>query len=299
MHQILKFLFTILIIFFYTILSITTAFFAIILGGLAKLIPIKSLNKIITKIAHKIPVIWASISNQFLKFPRHHCWKIEGEPILNRNHSYILISNHQTWLDILVLGYVFNRKTPVIKFFMKKELIWGLPVLGLSCWLLDYPFLHRYSLKKVRKHPNLGNKDIYITKKSCKKFKEFPITIVNFVEGTRFTVTKHQHQHSPYQYLLKPKSGSTAIAIKELQKKLNGILNVTIHYSRPISFWNYFQGDCCRITVHYELLSLTSDLIGNYYEDREFRCHFQKWLNVVWRRKDVLLDRLSHTMIKE
>lgn len=169
MRYTLKFLLTMLIIFFYAILSITMAFFAIILGGLAKLIPIKSWNKIIMESAHKIPIIWASISNQFLKFPRHHCWAIQGEAMLNNKHSYILISNHQTWLDVLVLGYAFNRKIPVIKFFMKKELIWGLPILGLSCWLLDYPFLQRYSLREIRKRPYLKNTDINTTQKACEK----------------------------------------------------------------------------------------------------------------------------------
>ena len=280
---------------FYATLSIIIALFAIIFGGLVKLMPIKSWKKMITKVAHKIPVIWASISNRFLKFPRHLHWKIEGKAPLDCNYSYILISNHRTWLDILVLGYVFNRKTPVIKFFMKQELLWGLPILGLSCWLLDYPFLHRHSLKKIRKHPHLKNKDTHTTKKACEKFKEFPVTIVNFVEGTRFTTIKHQHQHSPYQHLLNPKSGSTAIVIKEMQKKLRGVLNVTIHYSRPLSFWGYCQGDYCKITVHYELLSLTSDLIGNYYEDREFRRHFQQWLNTIWQKKDLLLDALSRS----
>lgn len=295
MHCVLKFLFAVIIIFIYSILSIIAGLLAIILGGLAKLMPFISWNRVMMKIALKVPIFWASLSNQFVTLPRIHQWKIKGKASISNKEWYMLISNHQTWLDILVLNRVFTRKIPVIKFFMKKELLWGLPVLGLSCWLLDYPFLQRHSPKSVRQRLYLKDKDIYSTKKACRKFKEFPTTVANFVEGTRFTPEKHQRQHSPYLYLLKPKAGGTAIVIKELQKKLSGVLNVTIHYSRPLTFWKYFKGDSCKITVHYQLLPLTADLIGDYYKDREFRRHFQKWINGIWQRKDALLDELSRT----
>ncbi|ACJ19307.1 acyltransferase [Coxiella burnetii] len=295
MRRVFKFLFVTLVAFLYVILSVITALFAIIFGGLAKLMPIKSWHRAVMKMALQVPVIWASISNQFLKLPSNHEWKIEGKGPLDTNHWYMLISNHRSWLDILVLGYVFNRKAPVIKFFMKKELLWGLPILGLSCWLLDYPFVQRHSRKEIRKRPHLKYRDIHTTQKACEKFKEFPTTVVNFMEGTRFTPEKHQRQHSPYLHLLKPKAGGTAIVIKELQEKLSGILNVTLHYSRRLSFWNYFQGEPFKITVHYELLPLTPDLIGDYYKDREFRRHFQRWLNGVWEQKDLLLDELSRS----
>ena len=287
MHHVLKFLFAVIIIFFYAILSIIAGLLAIILGGLAKLMPFISWHRVMMKIALKVPMFWASLSNQFLILPRIHQWKIKGKALISNKEWYVLISNHQTWLDILVLNRVFNRKIPVIKFFMKKELLWGLPILGLSCWILDYPFLRRHSPKK--------DKDIYTIKQACRKFKELPTTVANFVEGTRFTLEKLQRQHSPYLYLLKPKAGGTAMVIKELQKKLSGVLNVAIHYSRPLTFWKYFNGDSCKITVHYKLLPLTPDLIGDYYKDREFRRHFQKWINSIWQRKDILLNKLSRT----
>ncbi|MFW0072417.1 MAG: acetyltransferase [Coxiella-like endosymbiont] len=298
MRQFFSVLFATFIILLYTISSTLLALAVIIFGGLARLIPNKSGYQILIKIALNIAVMWVSVSNGALRLRRHR-WKIEGEGNLTTHCWYLLISNHQTWLDILVLGYVFNRKTPLIRFFMKKELVWGLPILGLSCWILGYPFLHRYDRKDIRKRPKLKNKDIQITKTACKKFKEFPTTIMNFVEGTRFTTEKHRRQQSPFLHLLKPKVGSLAVVINELKNELSGILDVTIHYSQPMSFWKYFSGDYANITIHYKLLPLTADLIGNYYDDREFRCYLQKWLNSVWVGKDLLLDKLSYRYDEE
>ncbi|MFW0084056.1 MAG: acyltransferase [Coxiella endosymbiont of Haemaphysalis qinghaiensis] len=282
------------LIFLYIITSLILGVLALIFGLLARLMPLKSWYQAVMKTALLFPILWATTSGKFLSL-RHHRWKIEGKGNLSPDQWYLLISNHQTWLDILVLGRVFGRKIPVIKFFMKRELLWSLPILGLSCWSLGYPFLHRHSRHKIRKQPELKGQDIETTKKACEKFREFPTTVMNFVEGTRFTTAKQQHQSSPYLHLLKPKSGGIAIVMKELRNELNGILNVTIHYSRPIILWKYFCGDHSTITVHYELLSLTDDLIGDYYENRYFRRYFQKWLNSVWKCKDLLLDELSCT----
>ena len=295
MRRFFNALFATFIIFLYIIPSILLALAIIIFGGLARLMPIRSGYRTLMKIALHMAVMWTSISNGALRLRRHQ-WKIEGKGNLDPRCWYLLISNHQTWLDILVLGYAFNRKTPLIKFFMKKELLWSLPILGLSCWILGYPFLHRHYRNDIRNRPKLKGKDIATTKITCKKFKEFPTTVMNFVEGTRFTAEKRKRQQSPFLHLLKPKAGGVAVVINELRNELSGILNVTIHYSTPISFWKYFSGDCSNITVHYELLPITADLVGNYYEDREFRRYLQQWLNSAWARKDLLLNKLSRCL---
>lgn len=280
----------------YIIPSLILGVLALIFGILARLIPIKSWHRALMKTALLFPILWATISGKFLGLRRCHHWKIEGEENLSPDQWYLLISNHQTWLDILVLGRVFGRKIPAIKFFMKQELLWSLPILGLSCWSLGYPFIRRHSRHEIRKKPELKGKDIETTKKACEKFREFPTTIMNFVEGTRFTTAKQKCQSSPYLHLLKPQYGGIAIVMKELRNELSGILNVTIHYSKPVVLWRYFRGNhSTTISVHYELLPLTDDLIGDYYENRHFRRHFQKWLNAVWKRKDLLLDELGYT----
>ncbi|MFV9990682.1 MAG: acyltransferase [Coxiella endosymbiont of Dermacentor nuttalli] len=292
MQHLFNYLLGTFLIVLYIISSLILGVFALIFGFLARLMPIKSWYRALMKIALFFPTFWATISGGFLKL-RHHKWKIEGKDNLSPHHWYLLISNHQTWLDILVLGYVFDRKIPVIKFFMKQELLWGLPILGLSCWSLGYPFLRRHSLYEIRKQPELKGQDVKTTKKACEKFKEFPTTVMNFVEGTRFTKVKQKRQSSPYLHLLKPKSGGIAIVIKELRHELSGIVNVTIHYSQPLTLWKYFCGNLSTVTVCYELLPITTNLIGDYYEDRSFRRYLQQWLNSIWKRKDLLLNKLS------
>lgn len=281
------------LIILYFIPSVILGILALILALIARLMPIKSWYRAVMKVALYFPTLWAAASGKFLSLRRHH-WNIEGKGALSPQKWYLLISNHQTWLDILVIGRVFSCKVPVIKFFMKRELLWGLPILGLTCWSLGYPFVRRHSPKVIRKKPELKGQDIETTKKACNKFKEFPTTVMSFVEGTRFTILKHQRQSSPYMHLLKPKSSGIAIVMKELQNELSGILNVTIHYSKPLTLWKYFRGDHAVITVRYELLPFTTDLIGNH-TDRDFRRHLQQWLTSLWKHKDLLLDELSST----
>ncbi|AJC50670.1 acyltransferase [Coxiella endosymbiont of Amblyomma americanum] len=291
MRYLFNFLLGAVLMLLYTITSFTLGVLALIFGLLAHAIFIKSWHRKFMKIALLFPVLWFIISGKFLTLRNYH-WNIVGESHLSSHHWYLLISNHQTWLDILVLGHVFSRKIPVIKFFMKRKLLWELPILGLSCWFLDYPFLYRYSRHEIRNCSELREKNIKIIKKACEKLKVLPTTIVNFVEGTRFTAIKKQHASVPYLHLLKPKSAGVAVVIKELRRELNGILNVTIHYSKSVTLWKYFCGDLSTITVHYELLPITVNLIGDYHKDRNFRLYFQRWLNAVWKRKDLLIDKI-------
>ncbi|WP_423063200.1 acyltransferase [Candidiatus Paracoxiella cheracis] len=271
-----------------SVLSIYVAF------AISWLIPIRWWRYRLMKIAQQIPVIWASSINVILYINTRKKWDIQGTVPLSTKNWYMLISNHQTWADIPALGYVFNYKTPTMKFFMKKELLWSLPIVGLGCWILGYPFMVRHSREDIRKNPELRGKDIDTTKSACNKFKEYPTTIMNFIEGTRFTEQKRQRRHSPYKHLLSPKAGGLAIVINEMKDYLAGILDVTIEYSEPkMTFWKLVTGNFQKATVIYRLLPITDDLLGEYYENREFRKHFQQWLNGIWEQKDHQLDILK------
>jgi hypothetical protein len=131
---------------------------------------------------------------------------------LRTDTSYLVISNHQSWVDIPALIQALNRRTPFFKFFLKKELIW-VPFLGLAWWALDYPFMKRYSKAFLAKHPELAGQDLKITKEACELFKRQPVTVVNYLEGTRFNETKRKQQGSPFKRLLKPKAGGVAFVL--------------------------------------------------------------------------------------
>ncbi|PHQ82305.1 MAG: acyltransferase [Coxiella sp. (in: Bacteria)] len=241
-----------------------------------------------------IPRSWSQFNFWILKLSTFGKWDIQGDTILSRKNWYVMISNHQTWIDILLLGGTFCNNTPPIKFFMKKELIWTLPVAGVCCYLLGYPMMERHTRADIRKDPSLKGKDIETTKQACKKFRYLPTTVINFLEGTRFTQAKHDKQASPYRHLLKPKAGGTAIVMNELHDCLAGVLNVTVNYDTDnLSFFNIMSGNVRKISVYYEVLPITPEILGDYYEDRQYRARLQKWLNELWERKDELLDKLK------
>jgi 1-acyl-sn-glycerol-3-phosphate acyltransferase len=241
-----------------------------------------------------IPVWWMDVNYWILQLSTRNKWYFEGDTPLNPQGWYLLICNHQSWMDILVLGIFFRHKIPNLKFFMKKELLWSLPFASWATYVLGYPFMARHSHEEIRKNPHLKMVDIETTRQACSLFKEFPTTVVNFVEGTRFTAKKRDSQQSPYQHLLKPKSTGVALVLQELHQQLGGIINVTLCYEpQNLSFWEFLQGKITKIYLHYELLPIQADLVGDPYEDRMFRKHFQQWLNSVWQIKDQQINRMS------
>src|SRR5450830_1908166 len=156
-------------------------------------------------------------------------WDIRGADDLRGDTSYLVISNHQSWVDIPALIQALNRRTPFFKFFLKKELIW-VPFLGLAWWALDYPFMKRYCKAFLAKHPELAGQDLKITRQACELFKRQPVTVVNYLEGTRFSATKRAQQNSPFTRLLKPKAGGVAFVLAALGEQLDAVLDVTVVY---------------------------------------------------------------------
>ena len=169
-----------------------------------------------------------------------------------------------------------------------------MPFLGLAWWALDFPFMKRTSKAQLKKNPSLRGKDMETTRKACEKFKEMPVSIVNFVEGTRFTSEKHQRQKSPFSGLLKPKAGGVAFVMQAMGEQLNKVVNVTISYPEGIpTFVDYVAGRVRQINVHVEVLPVSQQWIGNYTDDSEFRKSFQAELNQLWQEKDEVLTTLS------
>ena len=213
---------------------------------------------------------------------------------LRTDDWYMMISNHQSWVDILVLLRIFNRRIPYLKFFLKQSLIW-IPLLGLAWWALEYPFMRRYSKAEIARNPSLKGKDVEATRVACEKYLHNPVTIINFLEGTRFTPEKYAEQNSVYAHLLMPKAGGLAFTLAAMNGQLHSLLDVTIYYpcGRP-SYWEYVCGKVPNIRVHVLQLPIPSDMLGDYMGDAEFRNRFQAWVNQIWREKDRLLEQM-HT----
>jgi len=229
---------------------------------------------------------WVGVNNFNQNLFCNTTMMVQGTHELDLNGKYLVLANHQSWVDILVLQRIFHRKIPFLKFFIKKELLW-FPVLGQAWWALDFPFMKRYSKQFLQKKPHLKGKDLQITRKACEKFKTSPVSIMNFVEGTRFTSEKHEKQQSPYQNLLKSKAGGVAHVLGSMGDQLNAILDVTIVYPKGInSFWAFICGYIREVRINVRSMPVTEDLLGNYSEDKSYQKRFHCWLNNLWEEKD-------------
>ncbi|MGF6394906.1 acyltransferase [Pseudomonas plecoglossicida] len=241
---------------------------------------------------------WSEIDKAIFALCIPTQWDIRGVENLRKNTSYLAVSNHQTWVDIPALIESLNRRTPFFKFFLKKELIW-VPLLGLAWWGLDYPFMKRYSKAFLDKHPELKGKDLEITKAACELFKRQPVTVVNYLEGTRFTEAKHREQQSPYRYLLKPKAGGVAFVLAALGEQLDALLDVTIVYpgNKAPGFWALLNGSISRVIIDIRVRELDPALwAGDYENDPEFRQTVQAWVNQLWVEKDQRIEQLRGEM---
>ena len=202
-------------------------------------------------------------------------------------------SNHQSWVDILVLQYLLNRRMPLLKFFLKQELIW-VPVIGLCWWALEFPFMKRFSKEYLAKHPEKRGQDMLTTRKACERYKINPVSVFNFLEGTRLTPAKQAQQNSPFKYLLKPKAGGIAFVLDAMGEQLAALLNVTIHYPNGTpTFVDLLCGRLQRVVVRFEQVEIPAQFIGkNYDGDDAYRLAFQQWVNQLWEDKDAELERL-------
>ena len=237
---------------------------------------------------------WAELNKLIFAtlLPVH--WEIRGNAELRPSTSYLVISNHQSWVDIPALVQAFNRKTPYFKFFLKQQLIW-VPFLGLAFWALDYPFMRRYSKAFLAKNPQLKGQDLEITKRACEKFKDLPVTVVNYLEGTRCTPAKQAQQGSPYQYLLKPKAGGVAFVLAALGEQLDRVLDVTLVYpgTQIPGFWDLISGQVGKVIVDIQTCDLDPALWqGDYENDPVFRQFVQHWVTKLWEEKDARIAQI-------
>ncbi len=256
------------------------------------IIPFPSVIVILDKILIAIATLWVSVNSLISRLFSKIEWDIRGLEQLKRKEWYLVMSNHQSWVDILVLQKTLNRKIPMLKFFLKKELIW-VPFLGLAWWALDFPFMKRYSKRMIAKNPHLQGKDLESTKKACERFKHTPISIMNFVEGTRFTPKKKETQKAPFVHLLNPKAGGVAFVLGSMGDYLHKIIDVTIIYpGKTPNFWDFICGRAKKIIVDFEVLEVRQELKGDYFNDPEYKAAFCEWLNKIWVEKDERIGRM-------
>ena len=205
-------------------------------------------------------------------------------PQLGTDAWYLVVCNHQSWADILVLTFALNGRIPQFKFFTKRQLVW-VPFIGIALWLLGFPMVRRYSRERLRAHPSLRERDRETTRKACEGFRERPTSVLSFLEGTRFTPAKRLALGSPYQTLLKPRVGGFATVLEQLGEQIAAVVDVTIVYpggaysGNAPGFWDFLCGRCPSVELCAR--ALPPPVPGDDIEE---------WVAEVWRQKDAQLQ---------
>lgn len=239
---------------------------------------------------------WCATNNAYINLNGTTRWNIEGLQDLNlkRDNWYLVVANHQSWLDIVLLQRLFYRNIPMLKFFIKDQLKW-IPLLGFSWWAMGSPFMKRYSKEYLLKKPHKKGQDLMATKKAMEIFKETPSSIMNFIEGTRFTAAKKNAQLSPYHHLLKPKAGGVSFVISTMCEKIQHILDVTIVYSaKNHSLWDFLCQRIPSIHATVRVLPIPNQFMTeSLMENNHLQLEFRNWLNDLWAKKDGLMKEIS------
>ena len=237
---------------------------------------------------------WISINSTVLGWYRGTEWDIQIPEDLDVQGCYLVLCNHQSWVDIPILQRSFNRKLPLLRFFLKSQLIW-VPFLGLAWWALDFPFMKRASKDQIARKPALQGRDLENARKACEKFRDIPVAMMNFPEGTRFSHRKRDASNSPYEHLLTPRIGGVGQVLYALAEPLDGMIDVTISYAGNAAaptLWELVTGRVSKIIVRAELRPIPAELRGrNFRKDPDFRQALQAWMGDIWREKDELLSR--------
>ncbi|WP_108652528.1 acyltransferase [Dongshaea marina] len=258
------------------------------------LLPFGPTQRFFSRLNNRFMGWWLEANRLILSLTNRVEWDIEMPDYpFSKREWYLLTCNHQSWSDIVILGYLFGRLIPPPKFFLKHSLLF-VPFVGLACWGLDMPFMRRYSREKLLKKPHLRGKDVEVTKKSCEKFRTLPTTVINFVEGTRFDIEKQRRLKSPYQHLLPPKAGGFSTALGAMGPFFNQLIDVTLLYpeNQKSPFIDLLCGRMRRIVVRVTIHSLQQqelELDPQLTEAQQKRQQ-QQWLQKQWQEKDLWIE---------
>lgn len=262
------------------VLAVTTVLVCIplyVLGIIRLIVPIARFRRWLAYPMDVVIDVWVSSFRWLIRTCRLIDIWVELPPQLHDRRNWaVIVSNHQSWVDIVILQVCFRDVTPVLKFFTKHELIW-VPFVGLAMWFLGFPYVYRASstgpgLSEAQRETNET-----VLKREGKRFLDKPVAVINFVEGTRFTSAKRDSRDSPYTNLLQPRRGGVLQTLLVLEDRIESVLNATIRYRGEVpGFWDLLSGRTTGVELVVEEVSRPSteqDVLTN-------------WLNELWQEKD-------------
>lgn len=179
-------------------------------------------------------------------------------PDLDLQRWYVVIANHQSWADILVLQIVLNQKIPHLRFVMKQELKW-VPFIGLICQILGYPLIDRSKPKKAYQALNTALNSV-----------SSPSSLVIFPEGTRY----HPDKAIPgFTGVLPPKVAGLYQVLSAWHSHHPHVLHVKIHYQGTASLWAWILGQITQINIG-----------GHIVHPPLEKKALQTWLTLLWKK---------------
>jgi 1-acyl-sn-glycerol-3-phosphate acyltransferase len=245
----------------------------------------------------KITNSWLGVNNWLIDHVLPNTrWDItvDEQLDLNLQGRYLMTCNHQSWVDTTVNQYFGLSRMPLTRFFTKWELIF-IPFVGQAFKILGFPMMKRHSKEQIAANPELKYRDLEEARKSCEQLLSQPFTLLNYLEGTRFSPEKKARQNSPYRHLLKPKAGGLALALEILGDKVDALVDMTIVYPDGApGYGEFWLGEVPRIAVNLRKIDIPAwVLAGSYEDDAEFREKFQNWLDQLWTEKDRLIEQIT------
>ena len=243
---------------------------------------------------------WLSVNNWLIDHVLPNTrWdiSIDENLQLSMQGRYLMTCNHQSWVDTTVNQYFGLTRMPLTRFFTKWELIF-IPFVGQAFKILGFPMMKRHSKAQIEKKPALKDRDMQEARKACQQLLSQPFTLLNYLEGTRFTQEKHDQQQSPYQHLLKPKAGGLALALNILGDQIDALVDMTIVYPDGVpGYSEFWLGEVPRIAVNLRKIHIPDWILGgNYEDDAEYRERFQQWVHELWLEKDQLIESMQQKL---
>lgn len=262
--------------------------------ALVKLIFVRTrLRRSILKTMARLAEGWVGGNNRIFDLLLPTKWDIQGVEGIQYDGHYLIVSNHISWVDIFVLFRAFHGEAAFIRFFLKHALFWA-PIVGQACWALDFPFMKRYSAEYLEKHPEKRGADLETTRRSCRRYRGIPVAVLNFLEGTRFSMEKQADQASPYRWLLRPRIGGISFVFASLGEQLDAFFDVTLAYpGHDVRLLQFLAGKLDRVTVIARRVDVPPEFCSAAVtEPGPVRERFKEWIEGIWREKDALLTQL-------
>lgn len=199
---------------------------------------------------------------------------------LDPARSYLVLSNHVSWADILLIQSVIVRQGPLLKFLAKRELIY-LPIVGLIIWAFDFPILRRRSRRGADEEERRA-RDLEALREAGRRVQRSPAALMNFAEGTRFSEAKRVQRGSPYHHLLSPRIGGFLTLIETVEHEaVDGLIDLTLIYPRNVSFWAFLAGGLPEIEIRAKRIG--SACLPSTRESAS------RWLAERWSEKDAAI----------